>query len=236
MPRSRHRLDGGIETDYRSNSDSNDALKVAELPPASEGWSDRAKAFACTFSLSRYSFEHQREYAAATYSEVGEGPDDPDPIEWPIERASFALESTGRLPARLSLDDLRAILATLAWLDSYVPVGSTPRLMRVYFATLDAIRARLLARPTQGRVTRAGRRNRCPNCGSRDVGSIFYGMPRPDYDESEEHLSGELVAGGCLVFPNQPKFHCHACQTEWRPGHTFDRQDGSAWSPAGDTR
>jgi hypothetical protein len=65
------------------------------------------------------------------------------------------------------------------------------------------------------RVTRAGRRRRCPNCGSRNVARISYGYPAPGLEESPGYLSGEFVLGGCCVGAEMPTRHCHRCGSEW---------------------
>jgi hypothetical protein len=69
------------------------------------------------------------------------------------------------------------------------------------------------------RVSAAGRRNQCPKCGSRNIARIGYGMPRPEFFESEEYKSGDVLVGGCVIFDEMPDLHCHACETEWASDH-----------------
>ncbi|HEY6559929.1 MAG TPA: hypothetical protein VI072_21745 [Polyangiaceae bacterium] len=53
----------------------------------------------------------------------------------------------------------------------------------------------------------------CPSCGSPDVVRVIHGMP----DEEAEAAArrGEVVLGGCLVWPGKPDWHCRACEHEF---------------------
>ena len=64
-------------------------------------------------------------------------------------------------------------------------------------------------------VTQAGRQHPCPNCGSRSVAGIRYGMPAGD-SQHDPGLDTEFTLGGCCIWPEMPEFHCHACNHEWR--------------------
>ena len=54
---------------------------------------------------------------------------------------------------------------------------------------------------------------KCPDCGSDAVQRIVYGYP------SEETLEragrGEFQLGGCIVTPENPDWHCKACDHAW---------------------
>jgi hypothetical protein len=51
---------------------------------------------------------------------------------------------------------------------------------------------------------------KCPECGSEDVKEIVYGLP-DDSERWPEHL----VAGGCLLDPDNPTRCCGDCGHEW---------------------
>jgi hypothetical protein len=72
------------------------------------------------------------------------------------------------------------------------------------------------------RTTRAGRRRPCPDCGSRSVAAIHYGLPRPEILQNPGLASGEFVLGGCCVWPEMPEYHCHACGHDWRVSPPYD--------------
>lgn len=62
--------------------------------------------------------------------------------------------------------------------------------------------------PRRPRMAR--RRRTCASCGSfgRPV-RILYGLPRPE--DEERARRGEVVLGGCLVGPNDPRYACPEC-------------------------
>ena len=64
--------------------------------------------------------------------------------------------------------------------------------------------------------TKAGRRNPCPNCGSRSVAAISYGYPAPSVFDDPGLAAGEFALGGCVIWPDMPEFRCNACGYEWR--------------------
>lgn len=63
--------------------------------------------------------------------------------------------------------------------------------------------------------TPAGRRGKCPRCGSRSVARILFGMPwfRPKLERDLE--AGRIVFGGCLVAGDDPNRHCNHCRHRW---------------------
>ena len=53
----------------------------------------------------------------------------------------------------------------------------------------------------------------CPACGEPEPLPILYGYPTIESFEKAER--GEIALGGCLVWEDQPNWHCTAC------GHEF---------------
>ena len=43
---------------------------------------------------------------------------------------------------------------------------------------------------------------------------IEYGMPGLELIEMENR--GEVKVGGCIVMPDNPRWHCKDCENEWR--------------------
>jgi len=76
-------------------------------------------------------------------------------------------------------------------------------------------------------ITRAGRRHPCPNCGSQSVARIMVGLPAPGVLEDREREAGEYILGGCMVWPDMPRFHCHRCGWEWAPPRGSAEDDWS---------
>jgi transposase-like protein len=60
----------------------------------------------------------------------------------------------------------------------------------------------------------------CPQCGSKAVVPIVYGLPGERL--MARLAAGEVRLGGCGVGPRDPEFHCKACGNDWRvsePGY-----------------
>ena len=74
--------------------------------------------------------------------------------------------------------------------------------------------------PEQGRVTAAGKRRKCPSCGTRDIARIMYGLPLMDDVWRQKLDGGEWSIGGCMIMPNAPDRECNTCHRQFR-------QDGS---------
>jgi hypothetical protein len=53
----------------------------------------------------------------------------------------------------------------------------------------------------------------CPNCGSKNVVDIIYGLPT--YETFLEAEAGKFHLGGCIVTGNDPQWHCNECGNEW---------------------
>jgi len=180
-------------------------LALDDLPSADEGWSDAAERFARSFEPGAREVE------------------DPFlPVDSRLQVAADALDRSGRLPPSSSLDDLRECLYDLA--HGVDPVGppSSPRGLHLYFALLDAIRLKILQRAAQGRSTPAGRRRRCPLCGSRDIATIIWGMPFGDEVWEARMAAGEWAVGGCMISPDDPDLECNTCRARFH-------RDGRFW-------
>jgi hypothetical protein len=77
-----------------------------------------------------------------------------------------------------------------------------------------------------GSPTRVGRQRPCPNCGSRSVAAIAYGLPSPSVWQDPD-LDTEFVLGGCCIWPEMPMFRCHECGHEWAPPEDSRRTPGT---------
>lgn len=58
-------------------------------------------------------------------------------------------------------------------------------------------------------------RPKCPECDSKNIAGIFWGMPV--FDEKLEHDldAGLIVLGGCCVTGEDPEWHCNDCGCEF---------------------
>jgi hypothetical protein len=65
-------------------------------------------------------------------------------------------------------------------------------------------------------ATSLGRRGKCPQCGSRSVARIAYGMPGWTPELEQQEKAGQIVLGGCCVTGDDPNRHCNHCGHEWR--------------------
>lgn len=58
----------------------------------------------------------------------------------------------------------------------------------------------------------------CPRCKSTKVGHFFYGLYRPEREDSvtiAKVKEGVLIPGGCIVRDRSPKYRCYDCYLEW---------------------
>ena len=53
----------------------------------------------------------------------------------------------------------------------------------------------------------------CPQCQRNDTVPIMYGLPSHEGFEAAER--GEVVIGGCVVEPDNPRWACPACEHRW---------------------
>jgi hypothetical protein len=53
----------------------------------------------------------------------------------------------------------------------------------------------------------------CPLCQSNRVLPIVYGLPGPELLESARE--GRVHLGGCVVYRENPEWHCRKCGYEW---------------------
>lgn len=51
----------------------------------------------------------------------------------------------------------------------------------------------------------------CPKCGSQKVLRIVYGLLDPFA------FKDNMYPGGCVVFDDDPDWHCDSCDWEWGP-------------------
>ena len=59
------------------------------------------------------------------------------------------------------------------------------------------------------------RPKKCPECGSKRVAEILYGMPAFS-DKLERDLEvGRIDLGGCCVTDNDPEWQCVECEHAW---------------------
>ncbi|MFC1663396.1 hypothetical protein ACFL04_04535 [Patescibacteria group bacterium] len=54
----------------------------------------------------------------------------------------------------------------------------------------------------------------CPKCKSTKVLPIVYGLPAPELEKQASE--GKVFLAGCVMYENNPKYHCDKCGEEWR--------------------
>ena len=60
------------------------------------------------------------------------------------------------------------------------------------------------------------KRRKCPKCNSDKIAKILYGLMTPEMLEKyEKRYKVDAVMGGCIVMPDNPKWHCKDCEHEW---------------------
>jgi len=52
---------------------------------------------------------------------------------------------------------------------------------------------------------------KCPECGSRKIASILWGLPLLDAGTRQKIETGKIVLGGCLVGPERAEWSCVDC-------------------------
>lgn len=60
--------------------------------------------------------------------------------------------------------------------------------------------------------------DRCPKCGSTDVGKYFYGLYEPDGRDTvlnDDIAKGRLIPGGCMIDESSPRYRCNNCSYRW---------------------
>ena len=62
---------------------------------------------------------------------------------------------------------------------------------------------------------------KCPQCGSKSVLEIVYGMPEPSLFEDAEQ--GKVILGGCCIEEGQANYGCGTC--DWD-----DSDPSNSWS------
>lgn len=61
---------------------------------------------------------------------------------------------------------------------------------------------------------------KCPDCGSKNVIGIVYGMP--SYELFQEAEQGKVKLGGCVVGFDDPEYACKDCGHEWNKRQIID--------------
>ncbi len=54
---------------------------------------------------------------------------------------------------------------------------------------------------------------KCPKCGSTDYTPIVYGLPSSEGFEKSQR--GEIILGGCCVWPDSKERYCKKCHNEY---------------------
>jgi len=54
----------------------------------------------------------------------------------------------------------------------------------------------------------------CPNCKSKRIASIEYGMPGMTPELEQRIAEGKLVLGGCCITMDDPQWQCVDCDTQ----------------------
>ena len=57
--------------------------------------------------------------------------------------------------------------------------------------------------------------NKCPQCGKSSVATIFWGYPGNMDWYLQAIKNKEIVAGGCLIGNDDPKWECNDCLHRW---------------------
>jgi primosomal protein N' len=68
---------------------------------------------------------------------------------------------------------------------------------------------------TAGNTPMTSKPDRCPECGSEKVASIFYGLPVFTVELERQLKEGEVILGGCCVTGDDPQWHCVECRHQW---------------------
>lgn len=61
---------------------------------------------------------------------------------------------------------------------------------------------------------------KCPNCGSKNIINIIYGLPT--YELFKEEEQGKVKLGGCVIGLDDPEYTCKDCNHEWNRRHIID--------------
>ena len=61
----------------------------------------------------------------------------------------------------------------------------------------------------------------CPQCDSRNIVPIIYGMPGIELQELE--MMGKVHLGGCGIREEGPDRHCNDCEHQWMKTDNYKR-------------
>lgn len=56
---------------------------------------------------------------------------------------------------------------------------------------------------------------KCPKCGHRPVAKYVYGMFIYSDEQKKELEAGKIAIGGCCIMPDNPKWFCSNCETDF---------------------
>lgn len=66
---------------------------------------------------------------------------------------------------------------------------------------------------------------KCPNCGSKNLAKILYGLIAVDEELEEKIDNGKIKLGGCCVTNYDPKFECNDCHAQIYKNGSFEFTD-----------
>lgn len=58
-------------------------------------------------------------------------------------------------------------------------------------------------------------KSECPECGSKDIARILWGMPAYGEKLERDLEEGSVVLGGCCITGADPEWHCNDCGCEF---------------------
>jgi len=56
--------------------------------------------------------------------------------------------------------------------------------------------------------------NKCPECGSKKVATILWGLPLMNQKVERDLKEGKIVLGGCIITENDPVWQCIECDVQ----------------------
>jgi hypothetical protein len=61
------------------------------------------------------------------------------------------------------------------------------------------------------RYVSSSKPEKCPNCGSKKVARIMWGLPALTPELVRDEKEGRLILGGCCVSDDDPRWQCTDC-------------------------
>ena len=57
----------------------------------------------------------------------------------------------------------------------------------------------------------------CPNCDSRNIARVQFGMPDISDDKLlQDEKDGKIILAGCVMSDSDPHYYCNDCKYQWR--------------------